>query len=237
MRKIIKLSFWLVALAVAGTGAYVGFYFLYPDIGALAKKNPEKTAFMEYREAEWEKGKKKIKIRQRWVPLSAISPFLRKAVVIAEDGRFWSHEGFDFEAIRDALEKDIKAGKPKFGASTISQQLAKNLYLSPSKNPVRKLKEAVLTYRIEKTLSKKRILEIYLNVVEWGDGVFGAETAARRYFGKSAAALSPDEAARLAVVLPNPRKWSPVKGRYVERRARTILAIMERQGMLEGYLD
>ena len=111
---------------------------------------------------------KKYTIRQRWVPLSRISPYLIKAVLIAEDDKFWSHEGFDYEAMQKAIEKDIKAKKFKLGGSTISQQLAKNLYLSPSKNPVRKIKEAIITWRMEKVLSKKRILELYLNVAEWG---------------------------------------------------------------------
>src|SRR5512143_1451358 len=202
---------------------YVAVSFVYPSVGKLKKTNPKKTAMMEYREREWRDEGKKTKIRQYWVPLRAVSPYLTKAVLIAEDDKFWHHEGFDFDGMEKALEKDIKKGKFKAGGSTITQQLAKNLYLSPSRNPIRKLKEAILAWRIEQALSKRRILEIYLNVAEWGDGIFGIEAASRHYFGKSASALSPEEAARLAVVLPNPRRLSPVgSSRYVERRSRIV---------------
>jgi monofunctional biosynthetic peptidoglycan transglycosylase len=212
---------------------YLGYYFFIPQVSILKKENPRKTSFMKYREREWRSEGKKIRIRQQWVPLSRISPYLIKAVIIAEDDKFWRHEGFDFEAIQKAVEKDLKAGKFKAGGSTISQQLAKNLYLTPSKNPLRKLKEAVLTWRIERTLSKKRIIELYLNVVEWGEGIFGIEAASRHYYGKPAAALGPEEAARLAVVLPNPRRFSPVgNSRYVANRAAVIQRIMIRRGII-----
>lgn len=153
--------------------------------------------------------------------------------MIAEDDKFYRHEGFDFEAIQQAVEKDLKAGKFKVGGSTISQQLAKNLFLSPSKNPVRKLKEAILTWRLERTLPKKRIMELYLNVVEWGEGIFGIETAARIYYGKSASALGPEEAARLAAVLPNPRKFNPLsQSRFVSQRSRIFYNSMVRRGIV-----
>jgi monofunctional biosynthetic peptidoglycan transglycosylase len=167
------------------------------------------------------------------VPLSRISPFLVKAVIIAEDDKFWKHEGFDFEAIEKAVETNIRKKKIKFGGSTISQQLAKNLYLTPSKNPSRKLKEALITWRMERALSKRRILEIYLNVVEWGEGIFGAETAAAHYFGKPASALNADESSRLAVALPNPLKYKVTgNSRYVEKRSRVIYDIMVRRGIV-----
>ncbi len=189
---------------------------------------------MGYREKEWQKQGKKIEIRQIWTPLSRISPYLIKAVLISEDDKFYQHEGFDFEAIEKAVEKDIKQKKFKFGGSTISQQLAKNLYLSPPKNPIRKLKEAILTWRIEKTLSKKRILELYLNIAEWGEGIFGIGAASFHYYGKPPSELSPEEAARLASVLPNPRKYSPVgTSRYVEKRSRIIYNIMVKRGIVE----
>ncbi|MEW6584372.1 MAG: monofunctional biosynthetic peptidoglycan transglycosylase [Nitrospirota bacterium] len=206
-----------------------------PDISRLKKENPKKTSFMEYREKEWKRDGKKYRIRQKWVPLSRVSPYLLKAVLIAEDDKFWSHEGFDYEALQKALEKDIKAKKFKLGGSTISQQLAKNLFLSPSKNPVRKIREAVLTWRIERALSKKRILELYVNVAEWGDrGIFGIENAAQHYYGKSASALGPEEAARLAAVLPNPRKFNPLgdSSRYVVHRSNLIYNIMVRRGIV-----
>jgi len=189
---------------------------------------------MEYREREWEREGKKYRIQQKWVPLSRISPYLIKAVLIAEDDKFWSHEGFDYEALQKAIEKDIKSKKFKLGGSTISQQLAKNLYLSPSKNPIRKIREAIITWRMERALTKKRILELYLNVAEWGDkGIFGIEVASRYYFGKSASELSAEEAARLASILPNPRKYNPLgDSRYVTHRSNLIYSIMVRRGIV-----
>ena len=189
---------------------------------------------MKYREAEWQRAGKKYRIRQAWVPLSRVSPYLIKAVLIAEDDKFWSHEGFDYEAIQKAIEKDVRAKKFKLGGSTISQQLAKNLFLSPSKNPVRKIWEAVITYRMERVLSKKRILELYLNVAEWGDsGIFGIEAASMHYYGKHASELGPGEAARLAAILPNPRKYNPLgESRYVLHRANLIYTIMVRRGIV-----
>jgi monofunctional glycosyltransferase len=228
-----KLILMIIIIPVGVLLLNIGYYFLFPDVVALGKTNPKKTAFMEYREKEWEREGKKKKIQQRWVSLSQISPYVVKAVIIAEDDKFWKHEGFDFVAMQKAIEKDIQKGKIKSGGSTISQQLAKNLYLSPSKNPIRKLKEAILTWRIEEHLSKKRIIELYLNVAEWGDGVFGIEMAARTHFGKSAAALNAQEAARLAAVLPNPRKFNPTgTSRYVSGRAERIYQIMVRRGIV-----
>ena len=154
-------------------------------------------------------------------------------MIIAEDDKFYQHEGFDFEAIQKAMEKDLQEGKFKVGGSTISQQLAKNLFLSPSKNPIRKLKEAILTWRLERTLPKKRIIELYLNVVEWGEGIFGIETAARNYYRKPASALGPEESARLAAVLPNPRKYNPLsRSKFVVNRSRIFYNIMVRRGIV-----
>lgn len=204
-----------------------------PDVSRLKKENPAKTSFMEYREKEWRERGKKLRINQQWVPLSGISPYLVKAVLIAEDDKFWRHEGFDYEAIQKAIERDIKARKFKLGGSTISQQLSKNLYLSESKNPLRKIAESIITWRMEKVLSKKRILEIYLNVVEWGEGIFGVEAASKYYFGKSSSGLTPEEAARLAAVLPNPRKYNPVGNqRYVINRSNLIYSIMVKRGIV-----
>ena len=208
-------------------------YMIYPDISRLKRERPAKTAFMEYRELQWEKAGLNKRIRQAWIPLSGISPYAVKAVIIAEDDKFWSHEGFDFEAIQKAIEKDLRKKRFKAGGSTISQQLAKNLYLTPTKSPIRKLKEAILTWRLEWNLSKRRIIELYLNVAEWGDGIFGIEAAARHYFGKGAGELSAREAAALAVVLPSPLRYSPVGGgRYVESRTEAIYRIMVRRGIV-----
>jgi len=203
------------------------------DVSQLKKENPKKTALMEYREKEWKSKGKKYRVTQEWMPLSKVSPYLMKAVLIAEDDKFWKHEGFDYEAIQKALEKDIKAKKFKIGGSTISQQLAKNLYLSPSKNPFRKIAEAVITWRLERVLSKKRILELYLNVIEWGEGVFGVEAASRYYFQKPSSQLTPEEAARLAAVLPNPRKYNAAGNqRYVVNRSNLICSIMVKRGII-----
>jgi monofunctional biosynthetic peptidoglycan transglycosylase len=219
-------------LAVLGLAAYMGSFFVYPDVGELAKKNPAKTAFMEWREAQWaEKGLKK-RITQHWVPLSRVSPMLLKAVLIGEDDKFYQHDGFDYEAIEQAFEKNLKAGRFKAGASTISQQLTKNLFLNPEKSLTRKAKEAILTWRLEHTLTKRRILELYVNVAEWGDGIFGIEAAARHYYGKPASALSSMEAARLASVLPNPIRFNPLSNqKYVSFRANLIHSIMVRRGV------
>jgi len=227
---------WVRLAAIMLAAAFllnILLYLIYPDVSRLRRERPAKTAFMEYRERQWEKAGLNRHIRQVWVPLSGISPYVIKAVIIAEDDKFWSHEGFDFEAIQKAIEKDLKKKHLKAGGSTISQQLAKNLYLTPSKNPIRKLKEAILTWRLEWNLSKRRIIEIYLNVAEWGDGIFGIEAASRHYFGKGAAELSAHEAASLAVVLPSPLRYNPVKrGPYVESRTEAVYRIMVRRGIV-----
>ncbi len=238
-KKSVKKYFkTLIVSVILLTLLGLGFSLIYPNVSALRKGNPEKTSFMEYREKEWQTQGRKIRIRQIWTQLSRISPYLVKAVIIAEDDKFYQHEGFDFEAIQKAIEKDIKQKKFKFGGSTISQQLAKNLYLSPSKNPLRKMLEAILTWRIEKTLSKKRILELYLNVAEWGEGIFGIEAASFHYYGKSAAALTAEEAARLASVLPNPRRYNPAgTSRYVANRSKAIYNIMVKRGIVTEEYD
>jgi monofunctional biosynthetic peptidoglycan transglycosylase len=215
------------------------FYLIaLPDVSSLKKRNPRKTAFMEYREKERRSKGQQYKIIQIWVPLSKISPYLIKAVVIAEDDKFWKHEGFDYESIQKAIEKDIHRRKFKLGGSTLSQQLAKNLYLSPVKSLWRKTSEAILTWKIERTLSKRRILELYLNLAEWGEGIFGAEAAARHYFEKASSDLTPLEAARLAAVLPNPRKYDPTGNRsYVLNRSRLIYEIMIKRGIVEPEFE
>ncbi len=210
------------------------FYYLWmPNVSRLKNENPRKTSFMEYEEKEAKKKGKTLKIRQSWVRLRQISPFLIKAVLIAEDDKFWSHEGFDYEAIKAALEKDIKAGKFRLGGSTISQQLARNLYLTPEKSLLRKIREALITWRMERVLSKGRILELYLNVAEWGEGLYGAEAASRRYYGKASSELTPEESVRLAAVLPNPRKYHPAGDQpYVVHRSDLIYDIMVRRGIV-----
>ncbi len=228
-----KLFKWIFMLFLLFMLACVAFYSLYPDITRLKRVNPGKTAFMEYREQEWKSKGKTMKIQRKWVSFSHISPYVVKAVIISEDDKFWSHKGFDFEAMEKALEKDLEQGMFKFGGSTISQQLVKNLYLSPSKNPLRKLTEALITWRMERTLSKRRILELYLNVAEWGEGLFGVEAASLHYFGKPASSLGPEEAARLAAVLPNPRRYKANgTSRFVQKRTQLIYHIMVRRGIV-----
>jgi len=212
---------------------YGGYYCFFPDVARLNKWNPLQTSFMEYRLRQWEQQGKKKKIQQVWVRLPQISPYIIKAVIIAEDDKFWSHEGFDFEAMQKALAKDIKKKKFRVGGSTISQQLVKNLYLLPEKSIIRKIKEAIITWRIERQLSKKRIIELYLNVAEWGDGLFGIEAAARHYYGKTALNLTASEAARLAVMLPNPLKYQRLEtSRYLENRSAAIYRVMLKRGIV-----
>ena len=228
--KNAKFALGLISVAVLLSLVY---FLLMPDLSKLKKENPPKTALMEYREKELKEKGKKFRMNQTWVPLPNISPYLVKAVLIAEDDKFWIHEGFDYEAIQKALEKDMKAGRFKFGGSTISQQLARNLYLSPTKNPLRKMREAIITWRMEKILSKRRILELYLNLVEWGNGIFGVEAASRHYYGKPSSQLTPQEAAKLAAVLPNPREYNPVgEQQYVMNRSNAIYNIMIQRGIV-----
>ena len=212
----------------------VGRYFVYPDINALKEIKPIPTAFMQYRKDEWAQENRDMHITQKWVTMKNISPNIIKAVLIGEDDGFYHHDGFDVKGMENAIERSIKKGTLA-GGSTISQQLSKNLYLSPSKNPVRNIKEAIITWRIEKTLSKRRILEIYLNVAEWGDGIFGIEAAARHYYHKSANNLTAQEASRLASVLPNPIKYNATGDqKYVKNRSRIILKIMKRRGVIQA---
>ena len=213
--------------AAAAIAAAVLFWATLPDVSPLASAWPNTTAFMERRKAALAKDGKRVTLEWRPVPLSRISPALRRAVVVAEDARFWEHEGVDWEAMRGALEKNWENGELKVGGSTITQQLAKNLYLSPARTPWRKLRELAIARRLERRLPKKRILELYLNVIEFGPRTFGVEAAARRYLGKSAADVSREEAATLAAVIPSPRIYDPVKHPdRVARRARRILKWM-----------
>jgi len=228
-----RILCWSLIILAAVLILGLGYNLVFPSISHLKKEAPKTTSFMRYRQETAKGAGKKLAVAAVWMSLDRISPYLIQAVVISEDDKFWSHQGFDFEAMRTALEKDIKKKTWRYGGSTITQQLAKNLYLSPTRNPLRKLREVILSWRLERTLSKKRILELYLNVVEWGNGIFGAEAASRHYYGKPAAELSPGEAARLAVVLPSPRRYNPLSGtKYIEDRAQEVLNIMVRRGIV-----
>jgi monofunctional glycosyltransferase len=196
-RQILR---WLGAAVVVGFGWIAYAYVTLPDVRPLADANPATSAFIELRAREAHALGKPAKRVQRWVPYSRISPHLKRAVLVAEDAAFWQHEGVDFDELQKAMELGFVRG-----ASTITQQLAKNLYLSPSRNPVRKFRELIITRRLEAELEKARIFEIYLNVIEWGDGIYGADAAARTYFGVPASGVGPSQAALMAAAIINPR--------------------------------
>lgn len=194
---------------------------------------PAASSFMERRLEALREKSPSASLRHQWVPYARISPYLKRAVVAAEDARFLDHEGFDWEAIQKAMARNERRGRIVAGASTISQQLAKNLFLSGSRSWLRKAQEALITWMLETTMSKRRILELYLNVVELGPGIYGAEAASRHYFGKSAAGLSEWEAASLAAGLPNPDDWHPGSGsRAYQGRVQTLLRRMGKAGFL-----
>ena len=188
---------------------------------------PAETSFMSLRLDELTSGKPDAELHYRWVPYDKISIHLKRAVIAAEDDKFIDHEGFDWEGIQKAIEKNQKKGRMVAGGSTISQQLAKNLFLSPSRSYFRKAEEAIITVMIEALWDKRRILEVYLNVVEWGNGIFGCEAAAQRYYRVPAAQLAPAQAARLAVMLPNPRKYEKSYGPRLATHAARIQGRMQ----------
>jgi monofunctional biosynthetic peptidoglycan transglycosylase len=213
--------------AAACLGAVAGYTWItLPDVRALGRGEPGATAFMALRAAEARAQGRPARPVRIWVPLDRISPLLQRAVVVAEDGGFWGHTGIDVAELRIAFNEGLEDGDFR-GASTLTQQLAKNLYLSPSRNPMRKLTELLLARRLEAELPKRRILELYLNVVEWGDGVWGAEAAARTYFGVPAAVLDAEQAALLAGALINPRVYNPGRpNARLLRRQQIILGRM-----------
>jgi len=221
----------LLVLGLAAISVLALYVVLsWPDVAALADRNPETTAFIERARSHGEE------IRWRWVAYDRISPELKKAVLVAEDFSFFSHHGFDTHEIKIAAHEVVK-GKRVRGASTITQQLAKNLWLSPSRSPFRKIKELILTRQLENSLSKRRILEIYLNVVQYGPDIYGAEAAARRYFGISAADLDREQAAQLAASLPRPSTWHPgVPSRGYQKSVDRILIRMEKADWLDRLL-
>jgi len=219
----------ILAVGAAGFAVIAYVYLTLPDVRVLAKTNPSSTAWMEMRAAEAAReGREKSARRvQRWVPYSRISQSLKRAVLVAEDAAFWDHEGIDFEELRKSIEINWEQGRAVRGASTITQQLAKNLYLSPSRNPMRKLRELIIARRLEAALPKARIFEIYLNVIEWGDGIWGAEAAARTYFGIPASAINRQQAALLAGAIINPRMLNP---------ARPTARLLARQRIILGRM-
>ena len=204
-------AFLLIALCLPVGAVLLLWLLTMPDVSVLRTTNPAVTALMEARQTQAEAQGHTIGRHWMWVPLSRISPYLRQAVVAAEDASFFTHEGFDWEGIKDAALYNLEAGELKRGGSTITQQLAKNLYLSSERSLLRKAREVLITRSLEHHLTKERILELYLNVAEWGQGVYGAEAAARHHFKKSSHNLSADEAAWLAAILPSPRRYDPIR--------------------------
>jgi len=222
-----KLFTGIVVLAAAGFGCAAYAYMTLPDVRPLRTANPPTTAFIELRMREAERAGKNLRRVQTWVPYERISSQLKRAVLVTEDAAFFEHEGVDFDELEKSFELNWKKGQFLRGGSTITQQLAKNLYLSPSKNPVRKFREFLIARRIEAELTKRRIFEIYLNVIEWGDGIYGAEAAARQYYNVPAAALGPEQAAMLASMIFNPRKYNPaLPTPFLQKRQQLILTRM-----------
>jgi monofunctional biosynthetic peptidoglycan transglycosylase len=236
-RLFLRVTAILLALLLAGG---LIFWLTLPAVEWLKKMNPTETAMMKFRsQQERQEGKKARRYWKR-VPLSRISPYLIQAVLIAEDEKFFEHEGFDWESMRKALEANMARKRVLRGGSTITQQLAKNLFLNPGQSIVRKLREAAIAVKLEKELSKKRILELYLNLIEWGDGVYGAEAAARTWFSCPASALTLSQAIRLASILPNPRRFSALDTSSARlNRKRRIIAqrMLRRRWIGQGAYD
>jgi len=224
-----------VLLAAAAWIAWEAWHW--PDVAAVGRRPPQTTAFIERWRTRERTAGRSGRVDRAWVAAPAIAPSLKLAVLVAEDVNFFSHRGFDTGEIREALSKALGEGELPRGASTISQQLARNLWLSPSRDPLRKLREAVLTWQLERTLGKRRILELYLNVLEFGPGVWGVESASRRYFGKPAAEVSDDEAALLAASLPKPSTWHPGStSKAYRRHAEAVRRRMDKAQFLRRLL-
>jgi monofunctional biosynthetic peptidoglycan transglycosylase len=211
---------------------YIGYeYSTLPDVSYLRKSNPQETALMREREEDARALGRKLRRLQTWVPLSSVPDYLLTAVLIGEDDAFYQHEGYDLNQIKESFIHDWEKKGFVRGGSTITQQLAKNLYLSNSKTPLRKIKEFFIARRLEEQLTKRRILEIYLNVIEWGDGIYGVEAASLFYFSKPAGALSVQQAVLLAAVIPNPHRMNPKRPtRRVHYRFNLILERMVQYG-------
>jgi monofunctional biosynthetic peptidoglycan transglycosylase len=225
MKTVRKFFLWGILACVAIVLALQLFFFV--QIWWWVDHNPESTSFMRHQRQVLRIKNPKAKLQHKWVPYNRISNNLKRAIIVSEDATFTEHEGVDWEAIQLAYEKNSKKGKVVAGGSTITQQLAKNLFLSGERSYLRKAQEFVIAYMLESLMDKERIFEIYLNVVEWGNGVFGAEAAAQHYYGVSAAGLNASQAARLAVMLPKPRYFDTHRGSaYLERRTELILRRM-----------
>jgi monofunctional biosynthetic peptidoglycan transglycosylase len=227
---VTRIGRWPIAVLAFGYVYVTAVFLTLPDVRPLATQPPATTAFIELRAREASRDARPVERTQHWVPYDDISQNLKRAVLTAEDSAFFDHDGFDYEELQKSMEM-WKRGDFSRGASTITQQLAKNLYLSPSRNPVRKFRELLITRLLEGALTKRRILELYLNVVEWGDGVYGADAAARTYFRVPASGLNAEQAALLAGSLINPRRYSPgAPPRRLRQRQAIILRRMRGGG-------
>jgi monofunctional glycosyltransferase len=227
MKKVFLRS--VLVTVLVGVGLYI--YYTLPNVSELNQRNPKTTALMELRNEEYKKKNIRSPRQQIWISYGAISEHLKKAVLISEDAAFFSHKGIDINELKAALKKDWETWSFARGGSTITMQLAKNLYLTPSKNPLRKIREIIIAWQLEQKLSKRRIFEIYLNVVELGRNIYGAEAAARFYFDKPASNLDPLEAATLAALLPSPRNS---RERSLLNRRNVILGRLASVGYLNS---
>jgi monofunctional biosynthetic peptidoglycan transglycosylase len=233
VRKLI-LGILLIGLGTACAGALY-IYFSLPEVSYLRTRNPKTTALIEQRQGEARQAGREFKIRQVWVGFDAIPELLKEAVRVAEDARFYEHEGIDYAEMSEAVKKNLDQGRWARGASTITQQLAKNLFLSTDKSLIRKLTEFFLALRLEDELTKQRILHLYLNVIEFGPGIFGAEAAARHYFGKSVGQLTLEEIVRLTAVIPKPLSENPTRNsRWLDWRAGWVLSTLRQTGHISA---
>ena len=231
-----KTAFKIIGIVILSFLVVAGFYFYLglPDVSGLKAKNPRNTAFMVQRYREAKKTDKTFRIRKQWIEFEAIPKLLRETVRVTEDASFYQHKGVDFGELKEAIKKNWKKGEYVRGASTITQQLAKNLYLSTEKSLIRKIKEYLITIRLEKNLSKDRIFCIYLNVIEWGPGIFGVEAASQYYYHKGVNQLNLEEMVRLVAVIPKPLKINPTENDdWLKWKARWILDALKRY----AYID
>jgi len=231
-----KAALKIIGIVILSFLVTAGFYFYLslPDVSGLKTKNPRTTALMLQRYREAKKADHKFRIRQQWIDFEAIPKLLRETVRVTEDASFYQHKGVDFAELKEALKKNWKKGEYARGASTITQQLAKNLYLSTDKSVIRKIKELLITISLERKLSKDRIFALYLNFIEWGPGVFGVEAASQHYFKKTVGQLNLEEMVRLVAVIPQPLKINPTENDdWLKWKARWILDALRRY----AYID
>ncbi len=234
MKRALIVAPLVLAAIVAGLAVWCAGQAARFPIAALATHAPRRTAMMLERERQAAEHGSRLHIDQRWIPLERVSPLLWRAILVAEDDAFFEHAGLDWREIRASAQRDLQRRRVVRGGSTVTQQLARNLFLGDARTPTRKLTEAFLAVRLERTLTKRRILELYVNLIEWGDGVFGAEAAAQRYFHVSASQLGPRQAVLLAAVIINPRRYSALApAKRIQRRAKLIAGRLHRR----GYLD